>query len=103
MASSYIQAIVNEVYIRARGSTVLFDAEARKFAYGSSAIVMSTKTRKDPVDKANGSAVSFSFKPKGGVADLLSDDVGEDVKLAVRKQEENLDGVERVHFIQFPF
>jgi len=87
LASSFIQAIVNEFYFRVPNSKVEWETDAaRKFDYGDEAIVISTKPREDGV--VGGGTAFFGIKKS--TADLLSDDVDEEVKQAVRQQESHL-------------
>jgi len=85
LVSSYIQPIVNELYFRCTEAKVTFEPCLRKFDHGSERIEITTMSR----DKGGGTF----FGLKKGTADLLSDEVAPEVKMAVRKQDEDLDQI----------
>ncbi len=72
LASSYIQAIVNEFFFRSPEAKTVFEPIVRQFDYGSPLIVVAPKTRYDA-----GSTTFFGVKKS--TADLLSDEVAPEV------------------------
>jgi len=89
LASSLIQAIVNEFYFRVDVCSIIFETGIKKFDYGSDVIVAVSTSR----NELTGSAGGAYFGVKKDTADLLSDNVGEDVKQALRQQDRNVDQI----------
>lgn len=85
LVSSYIQPIVNELYFRCTETKIMFEPGLRKFDYGDDRIEVSTMSREQ------GGGAFFGIKK--GTADLLSDEVSVEVKMAVKKQDEDLDQI----------
>lgn len=85
LVSSFIQPIVNEFFFRCPEAKVVFEPCLCHFEYGSDRIQVST------VSRAQGGGAFFSVKKS--TADLLSDEVPVEVKMAVRKQDEDLDQI----------
>eukprot|EP01087_Luapelamoeba_hula_P010866 TRINITY_DN2898_c0_g1_i1.p1 TRINITY_DN2898_c0_g1~~TRINITY_DN2898_c0_g1_i1.p1 ORF type:complete len:409 (+),score=67.66 TRINITY_DN2898_c0_g1_i1:471-1697(+) len=95
IASSFVQAIVNELHFRVPACSVEFEMEERRFDYGDDSIVISSMARVESLGGTTPGATSSPsggtyFGVKKGTADLLSDNVGEDVRAAVQKQDQNL-------------
>jgi hypothetical protein len=85
LVSAYIQPIVNELYFRCTETKIMFEPGLRKFEYGDDRIEVTTMRREQ------GGGAFFGIKK--GTADLLSDEVAVEVKMAVKKQDEDLDQI----------
>eukprot|EP00005_Dracoamoeba_jomungandri_P001206 CAMPEP_0174250716 /NCGR_PEP_ID=MMETSP0439-20130205/801_1 /TAXON_ID=0 /ORGANISM="Stereomyxa ramosa, Strain Chinc5" /LENGTH=503 /DNA_ID=CAMNT_0015330857 /DNA_START=27 /DNA_END=1534 /DNA_ORIENTATION=+ len=85
LCSSYIQPIVNEFFFRVPSCNIIFEPGVPEFDYGSEKIVVTSHSRE-------GDGVAF-FGVKKSTADILGDDVDEDVKQAVRRQEAHVEEI----------
>ncbi|KAL6062727.1 hypothetical protein QOT17_011171 [Balamuthia mandrillaris] len=89
ICSSYLQAIVNEMYLRVATCQVVFEAGAKSFDYGDPSLVIATKKSRD--DGGGGSAF---FGVRKQAPDLVSDNVSQEVKQALQEQQDDLDQIE---------